>query len=303
MSPPRPSVGRISASPSGTDDRIDLVRSPPRLGLIVALCAGFLAFMVAISILAPFVAPYGYADQNLAKRLRAPVFLGGEWAYPLGTDNLGRDILTRLLFGIRTSIAIALAGTMIGAVFGTLLGYMASRFRGLVDETIMMLVDVQAALPAFFIAIACIALVGNAIWVFVLLVSLEGWERYTRLVRGLVIAEYGKGYIHAMEALGASRWRTDVQHVLPNIMAPLVVQATITFPWIILLETTLSFLGLGVQPPETSLGQMLGAGRQYLLQASWIAVVPGLAIFLTTLSMCVFGDWLRDRLDPTLRNG
>lgn len=267
----------------------------------IKICAGFLVLIALIALLAPFLTPYSYSEQNLVKRLNPPVFMGGDWAYPLGTDNLGRDILTRLVYGVRTSISIALLGTFIGATFGTLLGYIASRRRGTVDEIVMMLVDVQAALPAFFVAIACVAFVGNAVWVFILLVSLEGWERYTRLVRGLVISEHGKPYVQAMLALGASRWRTDLKHVFPNISSALVVQATITFPWTILLETTLSFLGLGVQPPETSLGQMLGSGRQYLLQASWIAVIPGLAIFLTTLSMSLFGDWLRDRLDPSMR--
>lgn len=270
-----------------------------RIDLAARLAAGFLLLMILIALLAPWIAPYDYTTQNLAKRLRPPVFMGGEWACALGTDNLGRDILTRLLYGVRTSIAIAMAGTLIGAVIGTSLGYLASRRRGIVDECIMMLVDVQAALPAFFIAIACVAFLGNSVLVFVLLVSLEGWERYTRLVRGLIISEHGKDYVQAMAALGASRWRTDVGHVLPNISSALVVQATINFPWTILLETTLSFLGLGVQPPGTSLGQMLGSGRQYLLQAPWIAVVPGLAIFFTTLSMSLFGDWLRDRFDPT----
>ena len=269
--------------------------------LVIKLCMGVLLVVALIAILAPLLTPYTYSQQNLLKRLSPPVFMGGDWAYPLGTDNLGRDMFTRLVYGIRTSIAIALVGTCIGAVFGTTLGYIASRRRGLVDETIMMMVDVQAALPAFFVAIACVAFVGNALWVFILLVSLEGWERYTRLVRGLVISEHGKPYVQAMLALGASRWRTDMLHVFPNISAALVVQATITFPWTILLETSLSFLGLGVQPPETSLGQMLGSGRQYLLQAAWIAVIPGMAIFLTTLSMSLFGDWLRDRLDPSMR--
>lgn len=265
--------------------------------------AGFLLLMVAVSILAPLIAPYDFATQNLARRLRPPVFWGGEWSYPLGTDHLGRDILSRLIYGIRTSIAIALAGTLIGAVLGTLLGYIASRRRGIVDETIMMLVDIQAALPAFFIALACIALVGSNIWIFIILVSLEGWERYTKLVRGLVLSEQASGYVRAVKGLGASQLTVDIRHVLPNISASLVVQMSITFPWVILLETTLSFLGLGVQPPGTSLGQMLGAGRNYLLQAWWIAVIPGLMIFLTTMSMSLFGDWLRDRLDPTLDGG
>ncbi len=256
--------------------------------------------MLAIAVLAPWIAPHDFATQNLARRLRPPVFWGGDWTYPLGTDNLGRDILSRLIFGIRTSIAVAIAGTLIGAALGTLLGYVAARLRGWIDEIIMMMVDVQAALPAFFIAIACIALVGTEIWIFVVLVSLEGWERYTKLVRGLILSQQGAGYLLAVEALGASRSRLDLRHILPNIAAPLIVQMSITFPWVILLESTLSFLGLGIQPPGTSLGQMLGAGRNYLLQAWWIAVLPGMLIFLTTLSMSLFGDWLRDRLDPTL---
>jgi peptide/nickel transport system permease protein len=284
-----------------TSAPIGVYRKTSRMPTTIKLCLGFLVLIALIAILAPYLSPYSYAEQNLVKRLNPPVYMGGDWAYPLGTDNLGRDILTRLFYGIRTSISIALLGTFIGATFGTLLGYIASRRRGIVDELIMMLVDVQAALPAFFVAIACVAFVGNALWVFILLVSLEGWERYTRLVRGLVISEHGKPYVQAMLALGASRWRTDLMHVFPNISSSLVVQATITFPWTILLETTLSFLGLGVQPPETSLGQMLGSGRQYLLQAAWIAVIPGLTIFLTTLSMSLFGDWLRDRLDPSMR--
>lgn len=166
--------------------------------------------------------------------------------------------------GIRTSIAVALAGTVIGALLGSVLGYIATRRRGLIDETIMMLVDVQAALPAFFIAIACIALVGSNLDL-VLLVILEGWERYTRLVRGLVLSQQASGYVMAVRALGASAARVDIRHVLPNIAASLVVQMSITFPWVILLETSLSFLGLGIQPPGTSLGQMLGSGRNYLL--------------------------------------
>jgi peptide/nickel transport system permease protein len=278
-------------------------RRPARLPWSIRIAMAFLLVMAAVALLAPLIAPYDFATQNLAKRLRPPVFLGGDWAYPLGTDHLGRDVFSRLVYGIRTSIAIAFAGTLIGAALGTLLGYLASRRRGIVDETIMMLVDVQAALPAFFIALACIALVGSNIWIFIILVSLEGWERYTRLVRGLVLSEQATGYIRAVKGLGASQLTTDLRHVLPNIAASIVVQMSITFPWVILLETTLSFLGMGVQPPGTSLGQMLGAGRNYLLQAWWIAVIPGLIIFLTTLSMSLFGDWLRDRLDPMLQTG
>ncbi|WP_284179869.1 ABC transporter permease [Rhabdaerophilum sp. SD176] len=276
--------------------------SPARrsMPLSIRLALAFLASMAVIALIAPLIAPYDFAQQNLLRRLRPPVFWGGDWAYPLGTDNLGRDILSRLIYGVRTSIAVAMAGTLIGAVFGSLLGYLATRRRGLVEEIIMMMVDVQAALPAFFIAIACIALMGSNLLIFIVLVSLEGWERYTRLVRGLVLSQQASGYILAVKALGASAARVDIRHVLPNIAASLVVQMSITFPWVILLETSLSFLGLGIQPPGTSLGQMLGSGRNYLLQAWWIAVLPGMTIFLTTMAMSLVGDWLRDRLDPTL---
>lgn len=276
--------------------------SPARrsMPLSIRLALVFLAGMALIALIAPLIAPYDFAQQNLLRRLRPPVFWGGDWAYPLGTDNLGRDILSRLIYGIRTSIAVAMAGTLIGAVFGSLLGYLATRRRGLVEEIIMMMVDVQAALPAFFIAIACIALMGSNLLIFIVLVSLEGWERYTRLVRGLVLSQQASGYILAVKALGANAARVDILHVLPNIAASLVVQMSITFPWVILLETSLSFLGLGIQPPGTSLGQMLGSGRNYLLQAWWIAVLPGMTIFLTTMAMSLVGDWLRDQLDPTL---
>lgn len=294
--PPLPHMQLPHAQLAAAAARAGRLSIPPSIRLAMA----FLVLMMAVSLLAPLLAPYDFATQNLARRLRPPIFWGGTWTYPLGTDHLGRDVLSRLIYGIRTSIAIALAGTLIGAALGTALGYLAARRRGWLDEVIMMMVDVQAALPAFFIAIAFIAMVGSHILIFIVLVSLEGWERYTRLVRGLVISEQAALYIRAVKALGADDTRVNLRHVLPNIAASLVVQMTITFPWVILLETTLSFLGLGVQPPGTSLGQMLGAGRNYLLQAWWIAVCPGTAIFLTTLSVSLVGDWLRDRLDPTL---
>lgn len=266
---------------------------------VVKLSAGFLVFVVLVALLADWLAPIHYTTQNLAARLKPPLFESGGTTYWLGTDQLGRDILSRLIFAIRTSILIAVLGTLIGAVFGTLLGFVAARFRGITDQTIMMAVDAQAAIPALFLALTMLAFFGNNILLFIILVSIDGWDRYTRLARGLVVSEQESDYINAVEALGASTSRVILRHLLPNIVAALVVQATLNFPGTILLETSLSFLGLGVQPPGTSLGLMLGEGRRYLLNAWWIAVFPGLAIFLTTLSMSLFGDWLRDRFDPT----
>jgi peptide/nickel transport system permease protein len=269
---------------------------PPSIVLAGLVVVG----MLVLAVLASEIAPYHYSTQNLRARLRPPVFLGGGWDYPLGTDNLGRDVLSRLIYGIRTSMGIAFAGTVIGATVGTLLGFVAAQLRGLVDEVLMMLVDVQASVPYIIVALAALAFFGNDIVLFVILLGLEGWERYARLARGLVLAELGKTYAGAVRGFGATAWRLHLRHVLPNIAAALVVQATIYFPWVILLETSISFLGLGIQPPATSLGLMLGQGRAYLANAWWIAVFPGVAIFVTTLAVSLLGDWLRDRLDPTL---
>lgn len=268
---------------------------------LVALSAAFLVLAVFVAVFADWLAPVHYTTQNLLARMRPPMSEAGDMLHVLGTDHLGRDILSRLIYATRSSILIAVMGTLIGAVFGTLLGFLAARFRGLIDQAIMMLVDAQAAVPALILALTLLAFFGNNIVLFIVLVSLDGWEKYTRLARGLVVSEQASDYINAVEALGARSSRVIFRHLLPNIVASLVVQATLNFPATILLETSLSFLGLGVQPPGTSLGLMLGEGRRYLLNAWWIAVFPGLTIFLTTLSMSLFGDWLRDRLDPTLR--
>lgn len=274
-----------------------------RLGVppLIALCLAWLALLVIVALAADWIAPTHFTTQNLAARLKPPAFLAGaDPRYLLGTDHLGRDLLSRLVYAIRTSIVIAIAGTALGAVMGTLLGLVAGRLRGPVDAGVMMLCDMQTALPSLFIAIACLAFFGNNIFLFIILVSLEGWERYARLARGLVISEQASDYIRAVDQLGAGPMRVVFRHLLPNIAAALVVQATLNFPGTILLETSLSFLGLGVQPPGTSLGLMLGEGRRYLLNAAWIAVTPGVVIFLTTLAMSLVGDWARDRLDPTV---
>lgn len=267
---------------------------------IIAICIAWLLILVLVAIFADFLAPAHYTTQDLTARFRPPVFLGGGSDHLLGTDHLGRDVLSRMIYALRTSILIAVLGTLLGATMGTLIGIAAGRFRGIVDVAAMMLTDVQTALPSLFIAVASLAFFGNNIWLFIVLVSLEGWERYARLARGLILSEQSADYIRAVEALGAGTGRVVFRHLLPNMAASLVVQATLNFPGTILLETSLSFLGLGVQPPGTSLGLMLGEGRRYLLNAWWIAVLPGIVIFLTTLAMSLFGDWLRDHLDPTV---
>jgi len=275
-----------------------LRRYPP----LVLLAALFIILTLLISAGADWIAPYHYTTQDLANRLLPPVFLGGLAQYPLGTDELGRDILSRLIYATRFSVIIAILGTSIGAVLGTLIGFIAAHFRGWVEETLMMLVDAQASMPFMLLALAVLAFFGNSLVLFIVVLGINGWENYARLTRGMVLSASSQGYAVAVHALGATPARIYTRHILPNILSVLIVQFTLNFPATILLETSMSFLGLGIQPPLTSLGQMLGSGRSHLLLAWWIAVLPGTMIFLSTLSISMFGDWLRDRLDPTLRN-
>ena len=268
----------------------------------VRLAIGLLAVLALAGAGANLLSPYDFSYTDLLARLQPPVFAGGSWKHLLGTDQLGRDQLSRLLFGIRTSLLIAAFGTAFGAAIGTALGFVSAHFRGWVEQVVMAAVDVQAAMPFIIIVLFVMATAGTSLWVFLLLIGFAGWETYARLARGLVLSASRQNYVLALEGLELGWGRIYLRHILPNIASALIVQLTLNFPATVLLETGLSFLGLGVQPPNTSLGVMLGDGRSYLLQAWWIAVIPGAVIFATTLSMSVFGDWLRDRLDPVSRD-
>lgn len=289
---------------------------PPRAGIAARLAAGVsrlpgsvvaavavLAVMVFVMVFARLILPYEFDQMDLRARLAPPLpFDGAGLAHPLGTDKLGRDVLSRLLIAAQTSLLLSLLGTVIGAVLGTTLGFVAAHFGRWADEVISTAIDFQAAMPWFIIALAFLAFMGNSMVVFLALMGLYGWERYARITRGLVLAAREEGYARAVHALGGTPRTVYLRHVLPNILSPLIVQLTINFPDTILFETSLSFLGLGIRPPMTSLGQMLGEGRDYLVTAWWLAVIPGVTIFLTTLAMSVLGDWLRTRLDPSLQD-
>lgn len=278
------------------------IRRTDRMPASVALAAGFALLILFVTLFAQVIQPYAFEQISLMDRMKPPFPLEGHsTAHFLGTDRLGRDLLSRLLVATQTSIALALLGTIIGAVLGTGLGFLAAHYGGWVDEVISALVDFGAAMPYFIIALAVLAFLGNSMIVFLFLMGIYGWERYARITRGLVMSAREEGYARAVHALGGSPARIYARHVLPNIMGPLIVQVTINFPETILFETSLSFIGLGIRPPLTSLGQLLGDGRDYLINAWWLAVLPGLVIFLTTLSISILGDHLRARLDPSLQ--
>lgn len=276
-------------------------RKRERLPALVVFALGWLGLMLAVALLADLISPYAYTALDLRNRLSPPAFMGGTWLHPLGTDELGRDVLARLIYSIRMSLLVAFGATIIGAVIGTSLGFLAAHFRGLVEQAVLALVDFSASLPFLILALAVLAFFGNSLVLLVCLLGLHAWERYARIARGLAISAGAQGYAAAVRQLGASPWRIYGRHVLPNIASTLIVSMTLAFPEIILLESGLSFLGLGVQPPATSLGSMVGYGREYLTRAPWILLAPASVIVLTTYSVSTLGDWLRDRLDPTLR--
>lgn len=269
---------------------------------ITATAAAFLILVAVLAILGPYVAPHDPYQQNLLSRLTGPAWTEeGSAEFLLGTDRLGRDLLSRLIVGLQMSVGVALLGTTIGAVIGTVVGFISGHFEGWVDDALMMIVDIQLSLPFILIALTLLAFFGNSLGLFILLMGMFGWETFARLTRGLVLSAKRQSYSAAIISLGATSARLYGRHILPNIASVLIVQLTLTVPAIVLLETALSFLGLGVQPPDTSLGQILGEGRDYLGSAWWIAVFPGFLIFCITLSVGVVGDALRDRFDPTLK--
>ncbi|AYG70649.1 ABC transporter permease (plasmid) [Rhizobium sp. CCGE531] len=257
----------------------------------------WIGLTVLVALLANQIAPYQYTALDLPNRLSSP-FHPQHW---LGTDELGRDVLSRLIFSVRISALVALGATLISACFGTTMGFVAAHFRGRVEQLILMLADFQAAMPFLILSLSVLAFFGNALPLFIGLMGLYGWERYARISRGLAIAASAQGYAGAVRQLGASPFRVYLRHILPNISSTLIVSMTLTFPEIILMESSLSFLGLGVQPPMTSLGNMVGYGREYMTRAPWIMFAPAALIVTTTLSISLLGDWLRDRLDKGLQ--
>lgn len=265
---------------------------------LAATAALILAVLFTGGLLAPWIAPYGLEDMDLMARLVAPFTSS---AHILGTDELGRDILTRLLYSLRLSFVLAVCGTLIGAILGTALGFLAARFGGVVDDLVNVGVDFTASLPFIILALTILAFLGTDVKVIIVIMAFYGWDRYAKLSRNLARSAYTEGYAGALEGLGLPTRRILLKHILPNIASALVVNMTLNFPGMILLETSLSFLGVGVQPPMSSLGTMLGFGRDYLTTAWWIAVVPGVTIVISTLSMSVLGDWVQQKLEPQSR--
>jgi peptide/nickel transport system permease protein len=274
-----------------------LLTSPKAL-----IAAAIILLIVACALFSPLLAPYDPNLQSLTGRLQPPLSVAANGqSHLLGTDHLGRDILSRIIYGARISLIVGIGASLAAGTLGVLLGLLSGYFGGLIDDLIMRLCDIQLALPYILLAIALLAIVGSGLFNIILVLSLTQWVTYARVVRGGVLSEKEKEYVLAARALGFGSGRIMFRYILPNVFAPVIVIATFSVAQTIIAEAALSFLGLGMPASIPSWGKMLADGRTYLVIAWWLTALPGLVITVTVIGVNLFGDWLRDYLDPKLR--
>jgi ABC-type dipeptide/oligopeptide/nickel transport system permease subunit len=282
--------------------------SPFRLGLIrftgnrtaIASALAIAAFIIA-ALTAPLLAPHDPTEADLFRRLQPPAWVeGGEWAFPLGCDGLGRDILSRLIWGARVSLLVAGLVIVIASAIGTLAGLAAGYFRGWTDTLISRLVDTLLGFPYLVFAIGLMAMMGPGLHNIVLALIYKEWVFTCRVVRGETLAAREQDYVEAARAVGASSARIMLREILPNVLSPVLVVATFRMAYVIIMEASLSFLGLGVQPPTASWGSMVADGRDFLVDAWWVSTVPGIAILALVLAINLASQGLRDAFDPRL---
>ena len=265
----------------------------PLLGLVVFI------LVVLTAVLAPVLAPHPPAEQDLELRLKPPAWQPGAVpSYPLGTDQLGRDILSRLIYGARISLLVGLVTAGISGLAGLLLGLCAGYYRGLVDGFISRLIDIQLAFPFVLLALSVVAVLGGGLLNVIVVLGVGGWMSFARIVRADTLSLRQREYVEAARCMGASDWRIMVRHILPNVMAPIIVIGSFAVSTNIIYEAALTFLGVGVSPNIPTWGNMLADGRDYLGVGWWIATFPGVAIMALALGINLLGDWLRDVLDP-----
>jgi peptide/nickel transport system permease protein len=261
------------------------------------LSAAALGIIVGCAIFAERLAPYGPNEQDILTRLQPPDLS----AHVLGTDEVGRDILSRLIYGARISLLVGVIAVGLSCPLGVLVGLVAGYAGRRVDSVLMHVTDIQLAIPTILLAIAVVAVLGPGLPNVILTLSVTGWTLYARLVRGETLSVKTRDFVQAARANGAGDARIMARHVLPNVLSPVIVVAVFAVANMIVLEATLSFLGLGVEPSVVTWGRMLNGGRLYLHTAWWLTAFPGLAIFVTVLAVNLLGDHLRDWLDPRLR--
>lgn len=268
------------------------------------LGGALLVLVLGLALAGPWLGLPDPTRSDLRARMLAPTLSwSGLGAHPFGTDQLGRDILSRIVTGSRVTLTIAGSAVIIGGIVGVFLGLVAGYFGGWSDRLLMRLVDIQLAFPLMLLALLVVAALGPSLHNLIAVLALTSWVRYARIVRGQVLTVREREFVQAARAIGASHVRILARHILPNILTPVLVVATLELARTIVLEAGLSFLGLGIQPPFPSWGRMLADGRTYIASAWWIITLPGLALMLTVLGVNLLGDWLRDWLDPQTKGG
>ena len=272
------------------------LRRAPLIPLII------IAVMIFTALFAPLLSPYSTTAPSLADRLTPPAWQeGGDWKHPLGTDALGRDLGTRLMYGGRVSLMVAGLTLLIGGGVGTAIGLVAGYFGGRIDAVLMRSADSTLAFPIILFAILLVVTLGPNLANVVVAIALVLWARYARVIRGEVLSLKERDFIARARVAGCSHWRILLVHLFPNTVNTLLVLLTLQVGWVIIVEASLSFLGAGIPPPTPAWGSMVSSGREYVDTAWWVSVLPGVAIMLAVIAFNLFGDWLRDTLDPKLR--
>jgi len=260
-----------------------------------------LAAVVATALLAPLIAPMDPNAQSLPHSMKPPLWSSGDRVYLLGTDHLGRDLLSRIIYGARVSLVVGFFSVVFSGAIGLAVGLLAGYYGGRTDYLLMRLVDLVLAFPFILLALALIAILGPSLLLIIAVISMRLWTIYARVVRGEVLSLREREFMQAARAIGGGDLRVIVRHMLPNVLAPIVIIASLYLGRMIIIEAGLSFLGLGVPPPTPTWGGILSEGRSFLYVAWWIVTFPGIAIMLTVLGTNLVGDWLRNVLDPRLR--
>jgi len=302
---PAPTVTAVTLPDAAPAERHEWVvflrrltaRRTALFGLVVVV------LVVVTALAAPLLSPFDPIEQDLGElRLKEPGFRDAAGrVHPLGTDHLGRDLLARVIYGARPALMVGFAAVAISGLIGMAAGLVSGYFGGRVDDVLMRLADIQLAFPFILLAIAVIGVLGPSLQTIIIVIGVSSWVVYARIVRGAVLTLREREFVQAARALGSGDGRVVLRHILPNALTPWLVVATLDMARVIVIESALSFLGLGVQPPTPTWGGMLADGRVYISTAWWLATFPGLAILVTVLGINLFGDGLRDTLDPRLK--
>lgn len=274
--------------------------------LLLKSKTGMIGFLIVLTVmliapLAPVLAPYDPAQTHPAQMLQPPVWMeGGSMDHILGTDQLGRDLLSRIIFGTQISLLVGIVSVVIAGIIGGLLGLISGYYGGFIDTVIMRFVDAFIAIPSLLITLVILTIVGPSLWTLIVVLGITNWVNYARIVRGEVLSIKERDFVKAARSIGVKNYKIMMKHLIPNVTSSFIVTATLSVASTIIAEAALSFLGMGIQPPAVSWGLMLNSGKDYLAVSWWVATFPGIAITITSLGIIFLGDWLRDVLDPRM---